>query len=174
LRGFFRNERAGEGGVPPSGGVVSRLLERTRDGAREAGPGEKHLQRASLFGAILYRVAFADGTFSEDEAERLRALLTGTFGFGADDARQTLAVIKSRAAEELDRQRLCASFNRISDMDERMKLLGCLFMIAEADGEIHATELRELRLIANYLWIGAKNFNQVRVKHRTEGGRHAT
>ena len=174
LRGFFRSERAGEVAKPRPGGVLSRLLERTKGGGEQAGRGEDRLHRTSLFGAILYRVAFADGEFSDEEAGRLRALLTGTFGFHVDEAQQVLAVIESRAAEDLDRQRLCASFNRISDMNERMKLLGCLFMIAEADGEIHETELREMRLIANYLWIGAKDFHQVRIGYRAKGNDRAT
>jgi uncharacterized tellurite resistance protein B-like protein len=51
-----------------------------------------------------------------------------------------------------------------------MRLLGCLFMVAEADGEISDEEMREMRLIANYLWIGARDFHRVRVHHWAEGG----
>jgi uncharacterized tellurite resistance protein B-like protein len=64
----------------------------------------------------------------------------------------------------MDRQRLCASFNRIATMDERFRLLGCLFAVAKADGRIDEDELREIRLVANYLWIDARSFNDVRLR----------
>jgi uncharacterized tellurite resistance protein B-like protein len=53
-----------------------------------------------------------------------------------------------------------------------MSLLGCLFMVADADGEIGDAEMREMRLIANYLWIGARDFNKIRIQRgRAEDAR---
>lgn len=166
IRGFFRSERASEGGA---GRVLPQILSRMGSSDIQAKLDQEHLEHASLFGAILYRVAFADGEFSDDESARLRTLLIGAFDFEEDDADHVLNVIRSKAGEDLDRQRLCASFNRVSDMNARMKLLGCLFLIAEADGSIDDKELREMRLIANYLWIGAKEFHKIRMKHTAEG-----
>lgn len=144
IRGFFRSER-------------------------RADAGSERLERATLFGALLHRVAFADGDLSPEEAARLRTLLTGSFGFDDEESGRILQAIESKAAVDLDRQRLCAAFNRIADMEGRTRLLGCLFIVAEADGEIAEAELREMRLIANYLWIGARGFHEVRARYRRPG-----
>jgi uncharacterized tellurite resistance protein B-like protein len=121
-------------------------------------------ERAVLFGAILYRTAFADGRVDEMELSQLRGLLTAGFNLEEAETGQILSVIRARAAEDMDRQRLCASFNRIATMDERFRLLGCLFAVAKADGRIDEDELREIRLVANYLWIDARSFNDVRLR----------
>jgi uncharacterized tellurite resistance protein B-like protein len=170
IRRFFRTERKQEKVGGSTGGVLSTVLDRFKEKAEPTVVDPQQLEYATLFGAILYRVAFSDGDFTEQEASRLRTLLTGVFKFDEPETEQILAVIVSKAAEDLDRQRLCAAFNRSTEMDGRMRLLGCLFMIAEADGEISAAEMREMRLIANYLWIGARDFHRVRVRHWSEGG----
>lgn len=124
----------------------------------------KRNEQATLFGAILYRVAFADGRVESLELAQLRSLLASGFDMAPDEVDQIISVIASRAAEEMDRQRLCASFNRVATMEARLRLLGCLFAVAKADGSIGEDEMREIRLIANYMWIDARTFHDLRVR----------
>ncbi|MBD3160671.1 MAG: hypothetical protein GF346_00885 [Candidatus Eisenbacteria bacterium] len=172
IRGLFRSDRAAKPERTESG-VVRKILQRMPAEAKSRERGGDRFEYATLFGALLYRVAFADGAFTDDEAARLRTLLTGTFAFDEDESQRIVDVIESKAAEDLDRQRLCATFNRVTDMEGRMRLLGCLFIVSEADGEISDAELREMRLIANYLWIGAREFHRVRTRYGPDESRDA-
>lgn len=161
LRGLFARKGAASASPAPVGAVRS-LLDAIRPKTSAGGiDGERHV-RAVLFGSILRRVAFADGRVDPSEIEQIRAMLSGTYGFDAEQTASILAAIESQAADAFDRQRLCASFNRHSTMEERVQLLGCLFAVAKADSAIGDDELRELRLIANYLWIDAREFHQIR------------
>ena len=182
-RGLLSSLRAWESEapeVPTFLGRLRRLLARDRSKAPESGapfqkitsrmrgaqasdkltPGQR--EHAVLFGAILYRTAFADGRVEESEVSQLHGILTSGIGLDEETAEQIISVISARAAEDMDRQRLCASFNRISTMEERMRLLGCLFAVAKADGTIDEDEMREIRLAANYLWIDARSFHDIR------------
>jgi uncharacterized tellurite resistance protein B-like protein len=62
----------------------------------------------------------------------------------------------------MDRQGLLSEFNRIAEMDARMELLDASFAVAAVDGTVSGTELEELRLLANFLWIDPRDFNAVR------------
>ncbi len=185
IRGILRVRRGGDengpegaegagGGGADRGGIVAQIIGRIGPGGVAEKRDPLRFGHAVLFGAILYRVAFADGHVDDAEIERVHALLTDQFGFGDEAAEYVIRTIRSRAADDFDRQRLCASFNRIAEMDARLKLLECLFAVAAADGEIREEELREMRLIANYLWIDAREFHRIRTKHWSEGGWRAT
>lgn len=184
-QGILTSLRAWEDETPEAPSLLGRmrsLVAAARPGALRASPtfqrissrlgaarvpetlDSKRREYATLFGAILYRVAFADGRVENAELEQLRSLLTSGPGVGPEDANQIISVIASRVAEEMDRQRLCASFNRVATMEERLRLLGCLFAVAKADGSIGEDEMREIRLIANYLWIDARSFHNLRVR----------
>lgn len=115
-----------------------------------------------LFGALLYRVIYADRVVEAAEALHLRDLLGARFGFAPGEADTVLRLIQQRVAEDHDRQRLCAEFNRVSGPEERQQLLAALLALAAVDGEVSAEEEREIRLIANYLWIEVQDFVSIR------------
>jgi uncharacterized tellurite resistance protein B-like protein len=161
VRGIVSRTRGAATAPSPSFGRILSHMRASRP-PRMLTP-QQH-ERAVLFGAILYRTAFADGRVDRQEVTQLGSLLECEFGLGEEERAQILSVINARAAEEMDRQRLCASFNRIATMDERFRLLGCLFAVAKADGKIGEDELREIRLVANFLWIDARSFNDIRLR----------
>jgi uncharacterized tellurite resistance protein B-like protein len=161
MRNLITRSRGGSSSPSSS---FERIASRMR-GARDRGTlSAQDEERAVLFGAILYRTAYADGRVDKLEISQLRGLLTAEFRMDDEEAAQVVSVIGARAAEEMDRQRLCASFNRVASMDERLRLLGCLFSVAKADGRIDEDEMREIRLAANYLWIDARSFNDMRTR----------
>ncbi|MEZ4649960.1 MAG: TerB family tellurite resistance protein [Candidatus Eisenbacteria bacterium] len=117
-----------------------------------------------LFGAILYRVIYADRVVDAAEAERLRSLLAERFGFAPGEVDTMLRLIQQRVADDHDRQRLCAEFNRITGPEERQDLLAALFEIAKSDGEVSREEEDEIRVIANYLWVEVQDYVAIRKK----------
>lgn len=152
LRGLF-----GRGGI---GSVVRDLMGKTTT-ASGSPLEEKTRARAVLFGALLYRVIYADRIVQAEEVARLRDLLAREFSFAAEEIDYVLRAIQQRAAEDVDRQRLCAEFNRITTAEERGGLLRALFLLAAAD-EVESAEEKEIRLIANFLWIEVQEYVAIR------------
>jgi len=116
----------------------------------------------TLFGTLVYRVVYSDQVVEASEAEKLRDLLRERFGFAAAEVDYALRLIQQRAAGDLDRQRLCAEFNRVTGPEERLSLLEACFEMARADGEVTPDEEKEIRLIANYMWVEMPDFVSVR------------
>lgn len=123
---------------------------------------ERRRAYATLFGALLYRVIFADRVIEPEEAEHLRSLLADHIGLSGGEVDTVLRAIQLRVAQDVDRQRLCAEFNRITSMEDRLRLLRAMLELAQSDGRISPEEEKEIRLIANFLWIEVQDFVETR------------
>jgi uncharacterized tellurite resistance protein B-like protein len=148
-------------------GLLGRVGARVGDRLSEQ---RRHF--LTLYGALLYRVVRADGVIRPEETQRLRHLLAEGFGFTGAEIEPVVMLIEHEIAREADRQHLCAEFNRIADMDERLRLLEALFAVGLADGDLSPAEEREIRLIANYLWIEVQEYVRVRLMSLGEDRPH--
>jgi uncharacterized tellurite resistance protein B-like protein len=152
--------------LPLAGAIADALGTRSAPSRRLTSERRLH---AVLMGALLQRVARADRSARDDEWERIRTVLASHGRFSAEEIEVVLEAIESGQAREADRQRLCAEFNRISQMEERLELLHGLFAVALADGDLSPEEEREIRLIGNFLWIEPQEFVRVRREARAAG-----
>jgi uncharacterized tellurite resistance protein B-like protein len=115
-----------------------------------------------LFGAVLGRVAAAEAGISEDELQRIRSIMEERLGWTPPLLDWAVQAVRESSTGQLDRQGLLSEFNRVSDAEERKELLDAAFAVAAADGVVSGTEMEELRLISNYLWLSPREFNQIR------------
>jgi uncharacterized tellurite resistance protein B-like protein len=119
------------------------------------------LNRYTLFGAVLGRVADLDGVISADELSRIRELLSDQFDIQPPLLDWVVQAVEEASTSGADRQGLLSEFNRISGMKERKELLRAAFGVASLSG-ITAEELRELRTISNFLWFDPRDYNEIR------------
>jgi hypothetical protein len=96
-----------------------------------------------LFGAVLGRVAHAEGGLSAPERDRIRELLAQRFALRPPLLDWTVQAVEEAAGAQLDRQALLSEFNRVAEHDERIKLLDAAFAVAAADGEVSGPELED-------------------------------
>lgn len=150
--------------------IATSVAERLVPGSAAQGISGPRWTYVTLFGALLQRAIDADGVVRPEEQAALRRILGAVSLFNEMEIDYMLQLVRDRAAEGAERQRLCAEFNRISTMDDRLHLLEALFAVARADGELSAAEQDELRLLSNYLWIEAQEFVRIR---RESGDRPA-
>ncbi len=122
------------------------------------------LNRYTLFGAVLGRVADVEGGISDAEAGKVRGILAGRFGLTPPLLDWTVQSVREAASARMDRQGLLSEYNRISTMDERKELLDAAFAVAAVDGEIGREEMEEIKLISNFLWIDPREFADVRAR----------
>lgn len=168
LFGGIRNALGGGASAKPAGEAARGLFDRVRqvfasgDGTKPPRISELRATYATLFGALLYRVIYADAVVQAEEARHLHEELEEHFGFSPDEVDVVLGAIRQRVAHDLDRQRLCAEFNRLTTMEERCRLVQALFTLAAKDGRITSDEEREIRLISNYLWVEVQEYSRIR------------
>jgi uncharacterized tellurite resistance protein B-like protein len=120
------------------------------------------LNRYTLFGAVLGRVADVEDGISPEELTATRRILQDRFGIEPPLLDWVTQAVEEAGSAQLDRQGLLSEFNRISDSSERKELLDAAFAVAAADGEVSRSELEELRLISNFLWLDPRDFHQIR------------
>jgi uncharacterized tellurite resistance protein B-like protein len=142
--------------------VVLQRLDDFSGGAWRASVDAESLNRYTLVGAVLGKVAAAEGGVGAGELDRIRQILASTYALSGEPLDWTVRAVEEVASGDLDRQALLSEFNRIADMDERKQLLNAAFAVAASDGVIAAEELEELRLISNFLWIDPRDYNAVR------------
>ena len=143
--------------------VLHRLHDLTRGGWREEIEA-RALNRYTLFGAVLGRVADVEDGISEEELAKVRDILTERFDIRPPLLDWVTQAVNEASSANMDRQGLLSEFNRISDSAERKVLLDAAFAVAAADGVVGKQELEELRLISNFLWIDPREFNEIRVR----------
>ncbi len=122
----------------------------------------QHWRFVTLVAALLERVARAESLSRARETDRVSEVLRSEFGFGAEEIDRVRALLSETEADAADRQHLCAEFNRISEMEARLRLLAACFRVALADGALTEAEEKEIRLISNYLWIETQEYVRIR------------
>ncbi len=169
MSGVFRKVFGGrKPGAPPGdlamylkNAALQRLDDISQGEWRETIEAEA-LNHHMLFGAVLGRVAAAEGGISEDETQRIRLIMEERLGWTPPLLDWAVQAVRESSAGQLDRQGLISEFNRIAGAEERTELLDAAFAVAAADDDVSGAELEELRLISNYLWLSPREFNQVR------------
>ncbi len=134
--------------------------------AAEQSPREEYV---TLFGALLHRVAFADGVVSPAEEAKMRELLGSRFGFSPSEVERVVVVAHQRLSAAEGRQRLSAELNRITDMHQRVDVIEALFALAAAGGGPSPQEEEEIRMVSNYLWVETRDYVRLRAAARARG-----
>jgi len=144
--------------------TVLQRLDDLSGGAWRQETDAETLNRYTLFGAILGRVADVEDGISDRELETVRSLLAERFRIRPPLLDWVTQAVREAASARLDRQGLISEYNRIADATQRERLLDAAFAVAAADGTIGEGELEELRLISNFLWIDPRTFNDTRLR----------
>jgi len=169
MSGVFRKVFGGRKPGAPPGDLALYLKNAALQRLDDISGGEwretidaESLNHHMLFGAILGTVAAAEGGVSEEEVQRIRLILEDRLGWTPPLLNWAVQSVRESSGGQLDRQGLLSEFNRVADAEERKELLDAAFAVAAADGTVSGRELEELRLISNFLWLSAREFNQIR------------
>ncbi len=163
---------------PSSGGaeelsayIHNKLLHRMRRRYSEAGLEMKlpveQLNYLTLFGGLLVRVAYADGDISLNEKKEIKHQLKQLAVFRSEELELIMTVIEDQALKGLDRFRLTSELFKVSNREQRLQLLDCLFGLAVTDDrQLLHQEIEEIRSIAYALSLSHKDFISAKLKCR--------
>ena len=124
----------------------------------------KHPEREPLvmLGALLSKVAAADGHISGAEEKEIRKVLRRDGHKGTDIA-LVLKAARQAIADSIDLHGFTRDFARLP-YDQRLNLTRELFRVAAADGDLANRELEKIRRISKLLWITQRDFSKLKVE----------
>lgn len=92
--------------------------------------------------------------------------------FGEDKSNELLRVIRDLLQREIAIAPVCLQIKQHMSLAQRLQLMHFLIGIANADGEIHASEWELSKTIAGYLGIGKKEFDSLSAMYQMDKDRY--
>ena len=118
-------------------------------------------------GALLVRLARADGHYDPVEKERIEAILARRYGLG--DAQPLRLQCEALEAEAPDTVRFTRAIKDAVDYDDRLGVIEAMWRIVLADGERDAQEDSIMRMVAPMLGVTDQDSNAARRRIEAQG-----
>jgi uncharacterized tellurite resistance protein B-like protein len=118
--------------------------------------------------ALLVEVARADFEITPEELARLISLLAATFDMSPED----VELVTQQANDQVENAVSLHDFTRVINEhcspDERSELIGLMWQVAAADGDLSKYEDHLIRRVADLLYVPHQEF--IRLKHQALAG----
>jgi len=101
--------------------------------------------------ALMLEMAYADGTFSDDERAHVERALAGAFDLSPERVRELIAQAEAERRDAVDLHQFTSTIVRNYDEGQRYVLAELLWRVVLADGEVSADEDTLLHKIARLL-----------------------
>lgn len=121
---------------------------------------------------LLAAVAYADRTFSPEEAGRVRGELRRLHGMSDASVDAVSRVLEANAVQlsTIETPRFCRVLRELGDTELRLEVLGMLVDLAAEDGVISSEESNVLRRLTSALGLTQGDYNTLQAKHRERLG----
>ena len=118
-------------------------------------------------GALLVRLARADGHYDPVEKDRIEAILARRYDL--TDARELRLQCEALEAEAPDTVRFTRAIKDAVDYDHRLGVIAAMWQIVLADGERDAQEDSIMRMVAPMLGVTDQDSNAARRRIEAQG-----
>ena len=132
---------------------LKKLLEvrRARDDGPAAALDQSELNFASA--ALMVEAAGLDGQIDDGERTKIVSIMVRQFSLDEDAAAALLDDAERDAEDAHDLYSFTSVIRRHFDHDERVAMVGLLWEVCYADGELHDFEANLLRRLAGLLYV---------------------
>ncbi|MGI9426542.1 MAG: TerB family tellurite resistance protein [Hyphomicrobiaceae bacterium] len=107
--------------------------------------------------ALLVHCANADGIRSDEEDNRLKAILTDHFKLSSSEIGQIITAAEAQERDAVDLHRFTRILHQRLDRDGRQRMVKWLWEIAQADGTIDRDERNTVALAAQLLDVEVRD-----------------
>jgi len=154
----------------PIGGIVGFVVGSLFDGAEQsqiAGNSSSNYQprqttQGGYIMSLLVLVAAvmkADGKILKSELEYTKQFFVRSFGTAA--AGEAIKILRDLLNQNIPVTDVCHQIRKNMDHPSRLQLVHFLFGIADADGQIHETEHKLIKHIAEQMGISEKDYKSI-------------
>lgn len=130
---------------------------------------DRSLDQGLALGALLVRMARADGHYDRSEAAEVTRILCQRFSLDQTGGEDLRARAEALEAENTDTVRFTRAIKDSVDYEHRLEIVEALWSIALADGERDAEEDALVRLSAKML--GVTDQDSAMARRRVQGAR---
>jgi uncharacterized tellurite resistance protein B-like protein len=113
-------------------------------------------------GALLVRIAKADGDYSADEIARIDRVLARRYGLGPVAAAALRAECEAIEHEAPDTVRFARAIKAAVDYEDRAGVIEAMWQVVLADGERESHEDALMRMVAPMLGVSDQDSNMIR------------
>ena len=124
----------------------------------------------AAFAFVLARVANSDMEISTEEGQRMEEIVREIGGLNEAQAVLVVQIAKSQQLLKggTENYLVTREFNKISDREQKERLVHCLFEVSGADESISLVEENEVRRIAEELQFDAREFSVIRSQYNAK------
>jgi uncharacterized tellurite resistance protein B-like protein len=115
-------------------------------------------------GALLVRLARADGDYAPEEIAQIDATLAARFGLSDDATKALRQECEAFEAKAPDTVRFTRAIKDAVDLDHRVGVIEAMWAVVMADGERDDAENSNMRMIASLLGVSDKDSNAARLR----------
>ena len=137
-----------------------------RDGSPEVDSGERRRMATAV---LLLEIARADFDQQGVEAETITGMLRQDFGLDAGQAQELLSAAGERLDRTVSLHEQVAALNDQLSADEKRQMMGYIWQVAYADGELDPQEEARARYLAELLYIPHEDFIRQKLAHAPTG-----
>lgn len=109
---------------------------------------------------LVAAVMKADGKTLKSELNYVKEFFVRNFGL--DSANEAIKLLKDLLQQNIPVNDVCHQISRNMDYSSRLQLMHFLFGIAQADGEIHESELKLIATIGVNMGISSKDYDSIK------------
>lgn len=153
------------------GSAIDRVLDENGN-PQDTTEGKKHRTRPGDFGlsliVLVASVMKADGKVVKSELDYVKQFFLKQFG--SEKTQQHLLTLRDVLKKDIPLQQVCLQIKTYTLYPARLQMLHLLFGVAQADGAVHASELRVINEIASYLGIKKHDYESIRAMFFKETG----
>lgn len=120
--------------------------------------------------ALMILVADADGTRTDSERQQLHAALSDAYGLAEDQLESIVAAGEAASREAIDFYSFTRVLNRHLGEAEKMTLIGLLWEMVYADGELHELEDNVVWRVAELIGVSQRDRVLLRQQAREAPG----
>jgi uncharacterized tellurite resistance protein B-like protein len=117
--------------------------------------------------ALMYHVMDADGVRQDAEWERVKELLSETYGLMGPELNELVSAGQQAESEAIDLYAFTSVLKRHLDEDARIRFIRILWDVVYADGELHELEDNTLWRVAELIGVDRRD----RIAMRQEAAR---
>jgi DnaJ like chaperone protein len=149
----------------PIGGILGFVLGSLFDeaGQRTSSSGYSMTTTGSFAASMMVLVAAvmkADDRVMKSELNYVKQYFVQNFG--EESAREAIKMLRDLLKQNIPVKDVCHQIRQNMDYSSRLQLLHFLYGVANADGQVHESELNTIELIASALGISLNDRNSIK------------
>ncbi len=151
----------------PLGGILGFALGSVFDGSDPLNSENNQSSGSSDFALSLLVLSAAvmksDGKMLKSELDFVKDFFIKQFG--RENAAQQILMLKEILKKEIPLFDVCNQIKHYMPIAQRIQIVHYLFGISQADGHVHASELKTIQTISNYLGLHSSEFDSLKAMY---------